>query len=192
MEYIKIKINKRFTGETEVNSINNDGEQIKYVDNYWVYSKTIGNNITSEFNVKDFLNAKENELLAVKFFNFLQSNISIEEFRNVFYNNKKLSLTFNEFYLKNSKNENISINNENRINVVADNERRRNTILTSVTTHIVSQDPNNLNQRTNQNITTSTYDLTTLSQNYYITFLINLNIDTISSGDFSRFAKDKF
>ena len=122
----------------------------------------------------------------------MQSNISIEEFRNVFYNNKKLSLTFNEFYLKNSKNENISINNENRINVVADNERRRNTILTSVTTHIVSQDPNNLNQRTNQNITTSTYDLTTLSQNYYITFLINLNIDTISSGDFSRFAKDKF
>lgn len=75
---------------------------LQLINNYFAHSTDfIGVSIVNEFTVRSFLDDSANEQVATNFFNFLKNNTTTEEFRNVFQDNKKLSKTFNDFYLQN-------------------------------------------------------------------------------------------
>mgnify|MGYP000901063296 CR=1 FL=1 len=100
----RIKVLRRYiTGTTEnVDSMSLPNYQnldtLKNKNNYWVYSSEFGKSIVNENNVKEYLDQDENSEISEKFINYLQNNLTAAEFREVFYDNKKLSTLFNDFY----------------------------------------------------------------------------------------------
>jgi len=96
----KIKVLKNIDFDNVVGDINSGStqneQQLTLVNNYYVYSKNIGGNVVNNNNVRDFLDKSENSELAKLFVEYLHENTTTAEFREIFYDNKKLSSTFNE------------------------------------------------------------------------------------------------
>lgn len=72
--------------------------KLRNINGYLVYSSEIGGDVVTDSNVKAFLDDSANENLAVSFFEHLTVNTTSQEFEAVFYDNKKLATTFNDFY----------------------------------------------------------------------------------------------
>ena len=101
-----------FSASTTENTV--VSSELQSVNNYLVYSSSIGGNIVNEFNVRQFLDDQSNENVTIKFFDFLKNTFrSTEELHNVFYNNQKLSDVFNDYY-----NQNIRDNTQKPKNLV--------------------------------------------------------------------------
>lgn len=155
-----------FTGAT--------GEQLQFKNNYYVYSSEIGNSTVNDNNVRDFLDDERNADLATDFVSYLQSNSTLEEFKDIFYDNKKLSSVFNSYYSSRGLPQN---------NLII-KEQVKNT--TAVTVSISTFDKNN--NRINVNNTflnTSDKDA-----NYFIPVYIQQDRKLLEDGNYAQYFKD--
>lgn len=67
---------------------------------YYGYEVQTGVGLVNDLNVKSYLNNPANEQIALEFISYLTASTSLEEFRDIYYDNKKLSDFFNDFYRK--------------------------------------------------------------------------------------------
>lgn len=114
MQRFKITKNNILNEEERVdNSL--DRPKLDLSNEYYSYKTQNGGQIVNENNVKNFLDKPENSQLAEDFVDYLQNNTNFIEFKEIFYNNKKLANTFNEYYktffLERSNNQNINLSN---------------------------------------------------------------------------------
>jgi hypothetical protein len=189
MQYFKLIINKQYSGDTS----SEPTSSLKLVNGYWMYTSSRGGDVTTEFDVREFLDRPENEAASIDFFNFLKSNISREDFKEIFYNNRKLSLTFNEFYNKKQKNEDINIiPYNNRVAVIQSDEQLSNVTLSSVTSSEQTHSAYDPSFRAAPNTVISPYYIYNSFDNYYINVFIEKRSDLIESSDFSKYAVDTF
>lgn len=79
----------------------NVSQSLQLRNNYYVYASEIGGGTVNDNNVRSFLDDERNYSLAESFIDYIKTNTTIEEFREIFYNNKKLAAVFNEFYKNN-------------------------------------------------------------------------------------------
>lgn len=84
---------KDFSGKTSSQS-----SKLEFVDNYYLYRQSNGGGVVDEFNVKTFLDDSDNAVVAKNFFSYLTGNTNTEQFKEIFYNDKKLSNVFNSYY----------------------------------------------------------------------------------------------
>lgn len=115
MQYLKLKINNSFTGSTEIEQETNS--DLVLYNNYYSHTTNPNKTIVNENNVRSFLDDENNEKLVNNFVEYIQYNSSPEEFKEIFYNNKKLASVFNSFY---DNNPDIFSNNENEKIVKSD------------------------------------------------------------------------
>jgi hypothetical protein len=71
---------------------------LRDINGYLVYSSSVGGDVVSPFNVKTFLDAPENSDIALKFLEHIRTTKSIVDFRDVFYDNRKLAREFSDYY----------------------------------------------------------------------------------------------
>jgi hypothetical protein len=86
---------------TEYFNESNVSQNLQLKNNYYVYSSEIGGGTVNDNNVRSFLDDERNYSLAESFIDYIKTNTTVEEFREIFYNNKKLAAVFNEFYKNN-------------------------------------------------------------------------------------------
>lgn len=173
MEKREVLLNRFFTANTI--SISSD---LEFLDNYLVYSVNFDGNVVDENNVISFLNDENNINLTQGFVSYLSGNTTTEEYREIYYNNKKLANIFNKYFqetILSGNPTNTSIIDENLISTSGitykDNNFNWNGIstqktpLTGITTEI-----NNSTR-----ILTSISALTTFTheQSYYIDVFIS-------------------
>jgi len=96
LDHNEILLNQRFE-----NAQPNIDSKLTLTYEYYVYQQdSLGGGITTEFNVRQFLSDNTNDEIGDDFFSFLNANTSIEEFRNIYNSNEKLSSIFNVYYEK--------------------------------------------------------------------------------------------
>lgn len=94
MQKQSIRLNRFYSASTEVIDSN-----LSLIGNYYVNSQTgLGGGVVSEFNVREFLENDKNESITRDFFSFLTANTTTSEFIEIYYSDKKLSSSFNDFY----------------------------------------------------------------------------------------------
>ncbi len=183
----KFKIFKSFndstTGATSSELVNSN-VSLKLKGNYYVYTSEIGGDIVNENTVKGFLDADQNENLAVEFADFLQNNTSVDGFREIFNDNRKLSNVFNEYYVNNIV-RNISVNNQNSIQSINSNLRSTQRINTHNNT-VFNADSGNRNQSLQSVLIPSGINL----DSYYIDVKLTKSFKLVERGDYSEFFKD--
>lgn len=96
MQKVKIALLPEFENlvEQPVNS------ELTSLNNYLVYSSSIGGEIVDEFNVRSFLDNPDNSEIANNFILYLENNATQTEINEIVYDNKKLADIFNDFYNK--------------------------------------------------------------------------------------------
>lgn len=67
---------------------------------YYSYETQTGVGLVNDLNVKSYLNNPANESIALEFLSYLTGTTSLEEFRDIYYDNKKLAEYFNDYYRK--------------------------------------------------------------------------------------------
>lgn len=185
MQKFKITLHN-FTGKTENSSVitgidgqdadttvaSTSGEQLQLKNNYYLYSSTIGNNIVNDNNVRDFLDSDRNESITLAFVEYIKKNTTIEQFKVIFYDNKKLAAVFNDFY-KNNVPGNNEISNQ-----------LKGTVDSNITVEKINDNG-------------STYSLTTkilLSKSnensYFIPIIVSANKKLIDDNTFLEYTKD--
>lgn len=177
----KIKVLKNIDFDNVVVDINSgdtqNEQQLTLVNNYYVYSKNIGGNVVNGNNVRDFLDKSENSELAKLFVEHLHENTTTAEFREIFYDNKKLSSTFNEYY----KNNFLS-------NLIENNSIERSLRHTSGST---SQN-NNFNTSSNRigGLENILNQVPTTGNSYYVNVKIDKKIGFAPKGDYYDYFKN--
>ena len=108
------------------------GEPLVLSNDYYVYKTKTGGEIVNDNNVRNFLDKPENSEIAEKFVLFLEENTNFTEFKEIFYDNKKLAYTFNEYYKNNfvpnfNENKSIELSLKNTyLNVSTNNNFKNN------------------------------------------------------------------
>ena len=154
---------------------------LSLVNGYYVYSDSIGGGVVNEFNVKDFLDNNNNVTVATSYFDFLKLNSTQEEFKEIFYNNKKLASSFNEFYV----NTTVSAGTVNR-NLVT--SQLTNTSAYTYFDNYFTNDSSN--KRTNKKVTTLVSFNT--GQSYYVSVYLTSAKAEVQNYDFSNYFADRF
>ncbi len=177
MQLFQIIKNTSFTSSTVNDAASADISIAKPIlsNNYFVYQNSIGGNVVNDNNVRDFLDKEENASLAEKFVKYLENNTTIIEFKNIFYDNKKLSSVFNEFYRETKLNSNSSLQT---INNNLERTKEKN-----YKNYNFGENQNRLNQ--NYPILNNEYDES--EQNYFINIKIDKKINILPKGDYSKY-----
>lgn len=160
------------SGTTMIN-----GEQLVFSNNYFSYKTTNGGEIVNDNNVRNFLDKAENEDLATNFVDFLQTNTNFTEFKEIFYDNKKLAHTFNEYYKNNylpEFNQNTSI--QESLNNTS-GQTNFNTNFSNYNNRLSNQITNLLPKNLSNN-------------SYFINLKINKTQKTIPESDYLKYFKD--
>lgn len=180
MQKVRIIKNPRFSGVTfDTDVAIPIGESLSLSNNYYSYTTKNGGEITNDNNIRNFLDKPENSQLAEDFVSYLQENTNILEFREIFYDNKKLAHTFNEFYKNNyvpNFNEEISISQS----------------LNKTSGHTTFETNFNTNgeRLNNKQIDLLNPTLSTLDNSYFINLKVDNERKTIISTDDSKYFKD--
>lgn len=180
MQKYRIIQNLGFSGITsDINSgiTMTKGEQLVFSNNYFSYKTINGGEIVNDNNVRNFLDKPENESLAENFVNFLQSNTNFTEFKEIFYDNKKLAHTFNEYYKNNylpDFNQNSSI--------------QESLIYTSGQTNFNNNFSNYQNRISNQ--INSLVPVPMTGDSYFVNLKIDRTTKVAPKGDYSEYFKD--
>lgn len=180
MQKYRIIQNLDFSGITsDINSgiTMTKGEQLVFSNNYFSYKTINGGEIVNDTNVRNFLDKTENESLAENFVNFLQSNTNFTEFKEIFYDNKKLAHTFNEYY------KNIYVPNFNQNSSI-----QESLIYTSGQTNFNNNFLNYQNRISNQ--ITSLVPTPITGDSYFVNLKIDRTIKTAPKRDYSEYFKD--
>lgn len=177
-------------------------QNINLNQEYFSYLPQVGVSLVNDLNVKAFLDKPENEKIALEFIDYLKSILTIEEFRDLFYDNKKLAEFFNDYYRKfiNYSNQGIStdiVNND--INLLdtknslfnADEKYLKTNSLTNYFTNRILSNGNVLpNNYPNATRPSDFVNFTGDSENYYLNVTINKKSALLSFEDFSQYFKD--
>jgi len=179
MQKVRIIQNPKFSGITNLDTIISTGESLSFSNNYYSYITKNGGELVNDNNIKDFLDKPENSQLAEDFVSYLQENTNILEFKEIFYDNKKLSNTFNEFYKNNyvqNFNEKVSI--------------KQSLNQTSGHTTFETNFNTNNERLNNKQIDLLNPTLNPLDDSYFINLKIDHQKKTISSINNSKYFKD--
>ncbi len=184
MQIVKILYNPEFSATTSTVNVDSEvfekaGANLILHNDYYVYGTEIGQNLANDNNVKDFLNDEKNIDISMKFVDYLKNSTQLHEFKEIFYNNKKLSAVFNEYYK-----ENYVSNQHGNPNKVIQSALVNTT---GVTVQNSSFDQNN-NVRLNQH--SYVLDENSVDQNYFIKVFINQDRKLIDRSDYSEYFKD--
>ncbi len=152
------------------------GQSLQLKNNYYVYSSEVGGFTVNDNNVRNFLDDERNSDIAISFVNYIKDNTTISEFKEIFYNNKKLAAVFNEFYKNNILPGNQIFNEINN--------QIRSTSSENVNTSLFDE---NNNRVLNTQIT---LDSRTKENGYYIPIYVEQSKKLIDAGDYSEFFKD--
>jgi hypothetical protein len=174
MQRFKILIKR---DEFEQKPVSSD---LKFIGNYYVYSDSIGGDIVNEYNVKEFLDNPDNEIVARNFIEYVKANLSTEEFREAFFDSKKLSNLFNAFYNSIRLEESPKKPNIEPIT--------ENTILSSVT---ISNNTFIDERQRSYDLNTFIYDINQ-DENFYLPIKINKNTSNVPQINFSTYFSDKY
>lgn len=184
MQVVKILFNPEFSAITSTMIADDEifaktGAKLTFHNDYYSYGTDIGNNLVNDNTVKDFLNDEKNIDISMRFIDYLQSSTQNHEFKEIFYNNKKLAAVFNEFYKENY----VSNQSGNPSSII--NSALKNT--SGITIQNSSFDQNN-----NLRLNNSSYILDELSvgQNYFIPVYINQDKKLIDRSDYSEYFQD--
>lgn len=210
MQKIEIKYNPAFIsnqtdGEETSNLSSFDTQQnININQEYFSYNNIVGISVVNDLNVKAFLDKPENEKIAVEFIQYLRSILTLDEFRDLFYDNKKLADFFNDYYKKFISYSNQGIDEStNDTTVNLDNKKKQlfneegKYLKSNTRTNYYTNDPNvqQNSQSPNNNygeriLSSDLIDYTGDTECYYLNFKIDRKINVIDSEDFSEYFKD--
>lgn len=212
MQKIELLYNQSFTANTAIENfgpVDNlepmifKSQQIVNLDkDYYSYSNRNGVSIVNDLNVKQFLDKPENEKLAINFINYLKEILSLDEFRDLFYDNKKLAEFFNSYYNKfinysDTTGEGSTSNNNIDLNQVKNSLFNQDKLYLK-TNSFVDYDSTQKNSErsigpdSNQlrSIPTDQINFTGVSENYYLDLNIKTNKLLITNTNFSEYFKD--
>lgn len=170
----EIRLIPEFTGQT---STSNEQSDLKLISGYLVYTSSFGGNLVDEFTVRDFLDNSNNEQLATDFFNYLQTNYTVPEFNELYYNNLKLANVLNDFYGR------TVINNLQPTKTVANLQLTATTAITYTNTNFIDY-----NNRAINKITVVTGYNT--GDSYYINVSIPRNYSLVDNQNYDKYRKD--
>lgn len=168
---------------------------------YYSYSTTVGNSIVNDLNIKSFLDRPENEKITKDFLSYLRAIYTLEEFRDIFYDSKKLADFFNQYYNKYINYSNQGLN-DSQVNQEIDLINESNKLFNSdqkylktnsLTNYFLSDDLSNSAMSANQRPATASYDLlyfSGYSENYFVRFKINKKSSFLYSENFNDYFKD--
>lgn len=95
-------MNERFSATTEptVTTLTGNGQSFLVDSNSYYLNNISGLNlgVVNPTNVRAYLNDSANEKIINDFFSYLTGNTNQDQFREIFYNDEKLSNVFNEYY----------------------------------------------------------------------------------------------
>jgi hypothetical protein len=170
---------------------------------YFSYNTQIGVAIVNDLNVKGFLDKPENEKIAIDFVNYLKNLLTIDEFRDLFYDNKKLAEFFNDYYNKFINYANQGLNDTIQNNDIdltdtkdslfnADEKYLKTNGLTNYYTNTVQL--NGISSANNYTDVTKDTDYKNFSgenESYYVNVTINRKNSLLFPDDFSSYFVDK-
>lgn len=168
---------------------------------YYSYSTLVGNSVVNDLNIKSFLDRPENEKITIEFLSYLRGIYTLDEFRDIFYDNKKLADFFNQYYNKYINYSNQGLN-DSQVNEEIDLINESNKLFNSdqkylktnsLTNYFLSDDLSNSAMSANQRPVTPDYDLiyfSGYSENYFVRFKINKKSSFLYSENFSEYFKD--
>ncbi len=157
-------------------SESNVSQNLQLRNNYYVYASEIGGGTVNDNNVRSFLDDERNSSLAEVFIDYIKKSTSIEEFREIFYNNKKLATVFNEFY----KNNILPVpNTETQISAtINDTEQLR-------------VNPSNFDSNNERVFNPQTILNAVVKQNnYYVPIYIEQSKKIVEDGNYANYFKD--
>ncbi len=202
MQKFEILYNYAFTANTVSNEVSEvvvnevlyKNQQNLILDkDYYSYKSQVGGSIVNDLNVKEFLDKSENETIATSYIDHLNSKLTKEEFRDIFYDNKKLAEYFNEFY-KSYKNQEIEQSNFRTANDEL-NDKLKNSFIGD--RKAVQENPNTNYYLSDSNVnsqlrTTNVSNVSGYSENYYISIFVNKKNGILNNDDFSDYFKDTY
>lgn len=164
-----------FSGSSTSASITGaTGEQLQLKNNYYVYSSEIGNSTVNDNNVRDFLDDERNSELAIDFVSHLQSNTNTNEFKDIFYDNKKLASVFNSYYLSRG----LSQNN------LKIKEQTQGTTAVTVSISTFDKDNNRIN------VNETFLNAISKELNYFVPVYIQQDRKLLEDGNYAQYFKD--
>jgi hypothetical protein len=92
MQQFDIFLNPSFTASPITVS------ELELSDDYYVYTQSLGGGVTSEFNIRGYLNNSQNQIVIDNFIQYLNGNSNEAERKEIFYDDRKLSIVFNQFF----------------------------------------------------------------------------------------------
>ena len=92
MQKHELILNRRFVGS------NGSQSQLQLQNNYFVYTQSLGNGLTNEFNIRAYLNNPNNQVIIDQFIQYIESNTTQEQFLEIYYDDTKLKNVFNQFF----------------------------------------------------------------------------------------------
>ena len=211
MQKFEILYNNAFSANTDSDAVLEIIQQENLYDSqqnvnlnqeYFVYTTQNGVSIVNDLNVKAYLDKPENEKIAVDFINYLRNLLTLDEFRDLFYDNKKLADFFNSYYRKfiNFSNQGqTDITSDPNINLIdkknslfnEDEKYLKTNGLTNYYTNTVDNAGNPIsNNYSNVTRPSDFLNFSGDSENYYINIQINKNEKIIFTDDFSEYFKN--
>lgn len=170
---------------------------LELVDEYYVYRQQNGGGIVDEFNVKVYLDDPDNAEISQSFFRYLTGNTNTSQFKEIFYDDKKLSNLFNKFY-----NSSVLTNLSTPTSII--NNELTGTTTIDALQYYKQWDGNNISYsilngiplsiENSSNITTSREKLITITEedSYYIEVDLKENKNLINQINFSEYSKDYY
>jgi len=174
-----------------------------YNQEYFSYNTQIGVAVVNDLNVKGFLDKPENEKIAIDFVNYLKNLLTIDEFRDLFYDNKKLAEFFNDYYSKfinysnqgsndSVQNNDIDLTNTKNSLFNADEKYLKTNGLTNYYTNRVQQNGNRSpNNYTDVTKDTDYKNFSGENESYYVNITIDRKNSLLFPDDFSSYFVDK-
>lgn len=158
-------------------NLNLSGAELILHNEYYSYLSERGKNTVNDNNVREYLDDEKNLDLSLKFITFLKDSTSLEEFKEIFYNNKKLSAVFNEYY---------------RNNILPDNNISTTAIPGALSRMSSTQtsSANFLDNNTRNLVHSTALDQNSPDDSYYVPLYIEQTRKLIDRADYSEYFKD--
>lgn len=182
MERKRILLNRKLNSEgSEINS------DLSLVNGQFI-NKRSSEGVVNEHNVRGFLDDENNADIISSFFTFLTANTSVQEFKEIYYSDKKLSETFNKFYSENiqqSVTPSTSVIDENLSGVTKRTINNNNFNWDgSARSYSLTGIPNSIINASRKDEQEEELMPTTDEDSYYVPIHLNLNRSLMSEREF--------
>jgi len=172
------------TGAADVSvaeSVNvNVGQTPQLVNDYYVYTSQIGGFTVNDNNVRSFLDDERNSGIAESFVEYMKTNTSIEEFRDIFYDNKKLASVFNGYYKENILSSLISEQTSSQIDSATRLSKEKQA-------ESFNFNPNNNNRIINSYVM---LDSNAMQNSYFVPIYVEQSRKLVEDGNYANYFKD--